>query len=88
MAKPKKTKTQEVPENISGIAALQARNAELEAELAEARKKRPSKGPDGVKYTKPAPEGEPGSDGQGNFIKYVKIDAVAEQLKSEGWKAA
>lgn len=44
--------------------------------------------PDGVKYTKAAPAGEPGSDGKGNLFKYATNDGIAKVLESQGWAIA
>jgi hypothetical protein len=95
-----KSKEKPEPKSVEEIAAAladeQKQRQELEVQLAEALKKRADdadrsrKGPDGVKLTKKAPEGELGSDGRGNMIKYAPAnnEKVLKQLLDEGWVKA
>jgi hypothetical protein len=84
MARPKKAEQDDAPD----AEALLARNEELEAELAEARRERfESKGaPDGVKYIKEPNDKEKIAHGPGTMAKYATSEAAAKFLESEGWK--
>lgn len=75
-----------VPENPE-IAELKAKLAKAEADLL-AVKNAPKQKISGVKYTKPAAEGEKSSDGKGNLIKYVENEETAKILEEAGWTKA
>lgn len=89
-----KAKAPSVEELAEALKKESAEKAAVEAKLAEALKARaaeasaPAGKPDGVRYTKPAPKGEPGSDGKGNLIKYATNEKVEKLLEAEGWKKA
>lgn len=69
------------------IKELEKENAALSKDLAVAKLMTPTgkATPEGVKFTKPAPNGK-GSDGKGNLIKYVTNANIVEELEADGWK--
>lgn len=101
MAKAKsETNVDPTVEELKALLAEQTKaNEDLMAQLAdaEAKKEAALKAPDGVKYTKKAPDGDLGSDGKGNLVKFVNPSRLekngqptelVKELETEGWKAA
>lgn len=89
---PPKKEDLSVEELQAKLAEEQKKSEELQEQLKEAleneQKAKKAPRPGGVKYTKKAPEGDPGSDGKGNLFKYVSNDEVAKALEGDGWKKA